>query len=363
MFSEINQHSWKWWLLVVSTCFASIFCWLLNGKASFIGFWTLPLGVFTYWINLFSFIASMGLLIYYRYILFVVLTLINVSIFLDDYKLYVGETKGTSILSWNVGGKRRFTPDNKNKLMCIFTHINEWKKNHDSSIIFLQEVPQKDAESFEKYLKMQCYWTHYSCTTKNCNGLLLCADDSWSFRLEQHREFLKGSRYGYLQLELLHKETQQRLNAINVHLESLYRTATNFPEIKKRASVWKTIKEQPDISLILGFLGEHANKKREEMDRLYDVLQQLNDPTIIAGDFNTPSSLWLHRRLQKDFIDAHRATGRGFGKTTFRWGFIANRINYLYASPELYWTGATTVDLSATCSDHYPISSWFSLPK
>ena len=347
--------------LVLGGSLFAVISWIIQTKASLSGFWSLPLGLLQLEITISSLLISLlGGLIFRRKI-FISCFLINLLLLFSPYSLSASQSaKGISILSWNVSGTKKQTETQQEKLPCITSYLSEWKKGKERQIILLQEVPKSHKTHFERELDMKCTWSHYLCEDKNCNGLLTCADHDWKINRERQRPFRSGQRYGFQQLELEDKPTNQKINVLNIHLESLWRTIASFPNIKRSGTPLEMLRDNPNPKLLLKVLEKNAQNQRIEIDEVFEVLNQLQDPTLFAGDFNSPPSLWIHRALREQYQDAHVKTGNGFGHTTSRFDVLQARIDYLYASAQLNWTGNTTVDHSTLCSDHFPVQSSFS---
>jgi endonuclease/exonuclease/phosphatase family metal-dependent hydrolase len=165
-------------------------------------------------------------------------------------------------------------------------------------------------------------------------------------------------------MEIIDIHTKKTFNIMNVHLESLYTTSRNissFPGGNSFSSVIRTIWSTGKYGSIFELLNKNAQAQEKQLNEIKSVLAQLKDPTIIAGDFNSPPEQWHHRNLRVGYTDAHREAGWGFGATVERLGILHSRVDYLYASKELGWSGQTTVNNEIHCSDHFPIQSKFDL--
>ncbi|RMG77938.1 MAG: hypothetical protein D6714_19005 [Bacteroidetes bacterium] len=92
-------------------------------------------------------------------------------------------------------------------------------------------------------------------------------------------------------------------------------------------------------------------RRREQAATLLAHIQQSPYPVILCGDFNVPPFSSLYFCFARQFQDAFRLKGGGFGQT-FR--FIPGlRIDYFFLSPEITLTDYSR--LKADFSDHYPI--------
>ena len=103
-----------------------------------------------------------------------------------------------------------------------------------------------------------------------------------------------------------------------------------------------------------------ANFRKEQRELLIRLANQLGAPVIIAGDFNTPPRGVLYRGLARQFSDAFKSAGRGFGKT-FPAGFPLQRIDYFWTSRDVK---ATRVEvLPSRASDHRAFVGEFSIAQ
>jgi endonuclease/exonuclease/phosphatase (EEP) superfamily protein YafD len=93
------------------------------------------------------------------------------------------------------------------------------------------------------------------------------------------------------------------------------------------------------------------------------VAQDLDDPLLIAGDFNSTPNTWVHGQLRAFLSDAHRARGLGAGITRWIRGMLPVRIDYLYASDAMTWSGTTQSMDKGSCSDHAPVVGYLNLNR
>ena len=288
---------------------------------------------------------------------------LNTIFFFGDFRWRIPETTGVAVLSWNTASRPAKDKANPRQ-ECALKVLKEWLSEHNQSVIMLQETRKFQEDLFSKRLGLSCSWSHYKdgCSSKwFCNGLMICLPKNWKKGRPLHRDFTNDSSYGFLQLEATTPEGQT-YNLMNLHLESLYNSARTFPALSNKPNAAAAIKhliKNAELRTGLELLSKNAQTQRIQMDKIADVLRQLNDPTIIAGDYNAPSAAWQHRWFRDDHQDAHRSTGRGFGNTTERFGIIHSRIDFLYADHKVRWSGPTRVLHKVECSDHKPLTSWF----
>jgi endonuclease/exonuclease/phosphatase family metal-dependent hydrolase len=346
--------------------------WVQSHSLSTVGAWTLPVGLLLPWAaagcTLAALVRQARESSSHRWIVF---GLLNLLVAMEDFRIRTPATEGTPILTWNVSVPKRF----KNRFPCVSSYLQEWTERNAEGIILLQEIQQVTASKLEEELGMQCRWSPYQrgCEKKNwCAGLMICAPDSWTFSRTHHRPLSEAERYGFLQTEL-RSEGFPTFNVMNVHLESLWKTSLQKGSVANRNDfTWKHFAGNP--GLLWQTLRSNAYTQRHQIAELYDVLEDLKDPVLLVGDFNSTSSMWMHRRLRRSFPsmarraqveglkDAHKEAGIGFGASATRRG-LSFRIDNLYAQPPLEWSGPTRVRKETECSDHWPIEAWLRLEE
>ncbi len=331
--------------------------WIIQIPASLAGFWSLPVGLLQLEFTVLALIGSLFGGFYFKKKYFLGIGFINCILCSSFFSVSCAqESAGVNLLSWNVAGS------NDSQIPCLRNYVTNWSQQHERKIVFLQEVQQQHKTDFENALQMTCFWSDYVQKKSNATGLLVCHDQTWESNEDKKLPYESGEDYGFQFLELKDKRTNNTINLLNIHLESLWRTLDNMygesDDITLKESFVETIRGNPEI--LLPVLKANAKSQRSEIDALFAFLKNFRDPTLIAGDFNSPPNLWFHRYLRKHYNDAHVKTGFGFGYTTFRLSFIRSRVDYLYASPEVLLTGNTWVDRETSCSDHFPVLSSFS---
>ena len=269
----------------------------------------------------------------------------------------MSEQEFVSIMTWNIQGlDTLINTDNT----CAIDFLKTWTKGESNPTLLFQEVPKSAVKKIESSLKLGCTWNSYYNHSKV--GLLICADKSWQFRFENHRTMDTGSSYGFQQVEISQAKRKHRFNILNVHMPSLANVAKK-QGIKTRKTVWQTVKANPNPTTYLHLLNAQHKAHQSSIERIADLSQKLNDPTVIGGDFNTPPTGTVHDVLTDiGMQDAHTEAGIGWGFTTERLGFLFNRIDFLYGSKELEWIGQTLVHKDINCSDHSPVSAHLALP-
>ena len=347
------------------SCFVPTLLWVVHTRSEWIAFWTLPTALLFSWLTFGALLVGFFWWRQSQNIFVFLLSVVNLFFYFGDFRVRYTENEGIPILTWNIEGKALVDSPQQ---QCTLEHLGQWNETHPDGILVLQEVRSFQKKIFEKELKRVCSWAPYHKKQDekwHQNGLMICvAHEYWKIQRPHHRDYEKSSSYGFLQMELVDLATSQTYNIMNVHLESLYTTSRSMKDFHVRKSfshtIWSMLK-QGDFEPGFVLLGKNSQAQQKQLDEIKNVLVQLKDPTLIAGDFNSPPEQWHHRNLRVEYQDAHRETGWGFGTTVARLGLLFSRVDYLYASKELYWSGDTRVQKGVTCSDHLPVESRFSI--
>ena len=363
---------------IILFCCLPIFAYLSQNLL--IGGWSLPYALLRPWFAWLCVLIALSLHILKPQHICFGLGILNAAIAMQDFSIRFPSNQGISILSWNVGTPKIGTKD-RQSLQCVLESIQNWEQeyqNQNNSILFLQEIEKNSAQFFEEEQKHRtCSWQPYSknCNKWSCNGSMICLPDDWSFAKTHHRTLrsdnTKNYRRGALQTEIISPQ-KQVINVFNLHLQSLYESGVELNYIKDGGNFrhGRFFIEHP-IQTWRSF-SHMLDRQNEEVDALYRVFSDLNDPILLIGDFNSVSTLPIHYRLRHDFssktkgtapklVDAHRQTGIGYGFTAIRSGIPA-RVDFLYAQSPLEWTGKTRVRRDfENCSDHWAIESWLDL--
>jgi len=109
-------------------------------------------------------------------------------------------------------------------------------------------------------------------------------------------------------------------------------------------------------------LAFHAERRRREVRYLIELLEEIDGPVIVCGDFNMTERSQDHRLLSGRLRDAFKAAGVGLGNTFPCWGafprifpapFPMLRLDYVWHSDHFLPAWAYRGD--AGRSDHHPI--------
>lgn len=309
---------------------------LLGTYAILSGPWSLIVGVVSPFLSLLAVTVAAAMIWKDRLrLVFGTLLVLNLGLAVEDLRWALDHPEpALPVMTWNVA------LGYSNQHRCVQKVIAE----HEPKVIALQEIRQGGLESAARALDMRCTWAGYF-PKMGSNGLGLCVPKGWSIRLAQQRQFTSHNQYAYLFAEIRPAQGAP-FNIMNVHLQS--------PELSRQQ---RSAATGPSI------LGHTTARQIWQLFEVLRVAQALDDPLLIAGDFNSTPNTWVHGQMRARFTDAHRARGRGLGITRWVADWLPVRIDYLYASSELNWARTTRALDARGCSDHQPVMGWLTLPK
>jgi endonuclease/exonuclease/phosphatase family metal-dependent hydrolase len=138
----------------------------------------------------------------------------------------------------------------------------------------------------------------------------------------------------------------------NVHLQSIGFQKEDYAFINKRLS-----NMDEDISStrrIGGRLKSAFIKRSEQVNLLYDHIQQCETPYVVVGDFNDTPTSYSVNKIARKMNNAFAKKGTGWG-VTYNGAFPNFQIDYILASKEFGIKNFRI--LPEKISDHYPVWS------
>lgn len=253
-----------------------------------------------------------------------------------------GET--VRVMSWNLRRLWGGPDDQGDPFACAVQAISD----ADADVLTLLEVSSDDVQKLERALGMDCtQHAYHSTSNPKQGGLAACARGDWSVRTGQAMRFVDHEDWYYVFSEVEHNGTL--FNLLAVHLYPYEYVAQ-----KLRTGVRSLAQGQADELQELG--AESSKIVRGQSDQaaaLLDRVAKFEDPTVVAGDFNSTRDASLHMHLREHLVDGWERGGEGFGGTVRLFDWLPLRIDYVYASPDLPVVKAELPDPG--CSDHRPV--------
>ena len=254
-----------------------------------------------------------------------------------------------NVLTWNV--QRLGTLSNNQVSATNLKQLSMTLNSSKADVIVIQEISKKQTFQLIDDLLMDIenmQWSNYYPGSKGGLAILLLEDNDWSLNNKQITDLPPSWKCVYS--ELKHR-TGQKINVFGVHIAPP--KVTDF-EVRK-ATKKILLGERSGIKNILRRYVRQAKIQTKQVDKINNLVSKFNDPTIIAGDFNSTCQLPLHRELRENLNDSWLTGGVGIGATRYWAGVLPFRIDYIYATKNIEIT--TTNIGKSEFSDHNPVFS------
>jgi endonuclease/exonuclease/phosphatase (EEP) superfamily protein YafD len=237
------------------------------------------------------------------------------------------------VLSWNVQRLGFEDAPTGPRTECVSAAIARFSPD----VLLLQELSARDVERLAARLGLTCAHADYRLTGDPRHGGVAACARGDAFTLGEHgpRAFAPEIDWHYAWAELLPVDGGQAINLFSVHL-------------------------QPYGGRLDARSDDVARVQHAEADALAARLSRLQDPTVVAGDFNSARDAPVHVRLRRVLRDVWEVGGAGPGATARVRGGVPLRIDYLYASAH-FRVSAVAVEAPG-CSDHNALLATLSRP-
>jgi len=240
------------------------------------------------------------------------------------------------VLSWNVQRLGFEDADDGPKLACVASAVEALLPD----VVALMEVSRRDVERLSTRLGLDCEHIDYAGSGRDDRGgVAACArTQTWKLGRSGPRRFVEDSSWYFIFAEMVRADDHQVVNLVSLHLQpnSLSLSGPRSP-------------------------GAIAQTHSAEATALLERMATLQDPTVVAGDFNSTRETPLHGALRVHLVDAFEQAGWGPGRTVEAVGLVPLRVDYVYTTPDLQPARAAIPALD--CSDHRPVVADIVLPE
>ncbi|MBM65246.1 MAG: hypothetical protein CMH55_03310 [Myxococcales bacterium] len=276
----------------------------------------------------------------------------NLAVTVEDIAVGgMGPDEGWPVLTWNLADAAGYP----SQMDCAVSTLSKQPRGFWA----FQEMSREETKVLEARLRLQCLHLEYH-DRGSRNGPALCvpAEDGWVVQSGYAHKMTGDAVNRYLFAEVIPPQGPV-INVANVHLQSYWGSrASDEPQGKGLFSQLTSARKR---------LQKMARRQRAQVTRITQRYGGMKDPLLLLGDFNSTANVWIHHHLRQTFQDAHRQRGWGLGgsRPVAALGQrVGPRVDYLYASPGLRWSGETqTIKGSEACSDHRAVRSWLSLDQ
>jgi exonuclease III len=267
----------------------------------------------------------------------------------------VSQQDHLKILTWNVGRMGELTPDSvgfekkqmiiEEKVKCVSDLLVEKKVD----LIAFQEISNVRIKDLKKKLEMKCRFIDYfGIGQDSVGGIAICVPhwSSWSLSFSKNVKIL--DRWRSIFSEVQHIEGHRKFNLLNIHLTS--------PKIQPH----ELSLDQKDLKNLMQKTLNTLETHDKQYENIIKSLSSFQDPTLLAGDFNSPPEAIVHQKLSEGWMDIWRLKGQGMGATRYFANLVPFRIDYIYAKND-QWKIHQVEVIPKGCSDHFPVYGELSL--
>ncbi len=270
----------------------------------------------------------------------------------------IGEPAGPplKVLAWNVGRLGAFADPDEPR--CEPT--DAWLgvlgtiQQAEPEVLVLLEISGRRLEGLASELALDCEQIdYYGRGGKGTGGLVVCVSSAGPWRITRSRDLPLPPGWRYVFTELSNGE--HTFNVLALHVLPY---GVTMREVE-RALLSLARGELGPIAAVLTQMEEAVATQAEQVAEVRQLVAGFQDPTVIAGDFNSTPDSVIHTALRRQLDDAWQAAGHGSGTTRSVGGWLPLRIDYVYTTSELPAHSATTVDCMCDaelhCSDHHAV--------
>lgn len=253
------------------------------------------------------------------------------------------------VMTWNVARLGALSSP-KNSLPNIKKLIIKLDSNKPD-VVILQEISKRQIIQLTDKLNLSSdnfQWTSYYNGANGGLAILLLNNTSWILINKQITNLPPAWKCVFAEIR---HDSGQTINVMGVHIVPPEVTDTHVKTAAK--NLFKG--ERTSLNNILKRYVRQAKKQNLQINKIRKMVNGFNDPTIIAGDFNSTPQLPIHAELRKTLTDTWLEGGNGIGATRYWADIFPFRIDYIYTTNQFKVANTTLGD--ADFSDHKPVIS------
>ena len=254
------------------------------------------------------------------------------------------------LLSWNVGrlgeSARQRSIEIPRRVLCA----KELLAASSFDALALQEISARRLAELQVELALRCRQVDYLGTgALDLGGLAICVPREGPWRLRRSRSLPLRGEWHALFGELY--QGSYVVNLLSLHLPPPRLHGAQLQTAVRALAAG----ESSPLEAFFSEWSRATHAQLQETAALLERIAHLEDPTILAGDFNSAEGSLVHQRLRESWLSGWRAAGSGLGAT--RWlGWLPLRIDHIYLSrSDLYPEEVEIIE--SGCSDHLPLSA------
>jgi endonuclease/exonuclease/phosphatase family metal-dependent hydrolase len=218
--------------------------------------------------------------------------------------------------------------------------VGEVIEESEPDVVALLEVSEENVAELSQRYGLTCHHASYrKSEASHVGGLAVCTRGTrWRLSSGSGNKYLDDMDWFYLSSEV--ERNGRTLNVLAVHLYPY--TVSRYAGRSGR-SIFDLGRDSVDVVRAQG----------AQSAALLERVSRFNDPTILAGDFNSTRDFAMHSALRGHLTDTFEQGGFGFGGTVDLFDWLPLRVDFIYASDELGTVESKVIN--SNCSDHRPV--------
>jgi endonuclease/exonuclease/phosphatase family metal-dependent hydrolase len=268
------------------------------------------------------------------------------------------------IMAWNVGRLGAFARDDEARCSpeAARQGVLDTIREAGPEVLVLLEISGRRLATLADELALDCEQIdYYGRGGKGTGGLAVCVASEGPWRITRGRDLPLPPGWRYVFTEI--SDGERTFNVMALHVLPYGVTMREVERALRAAAEG----EPGPLMAVLSQMEEAVATQVEQVASVRRLVGGFEDPTIVAGDFNSTPDSAVHVTLRRQLSDAWQRAGRGLGITRLVGGWLPLRIDYVYTTDELEPVGARTVDCHCdqelSCSDHRALEVGLLLPR
>jgi endonuclease/exonuclease/phosphatase family metal-dependent hydrolase len=257
------------------------------------------------------------------------------------------------LMVWNLGRLGAFADPDEPRCEPAAAREGVLSSIRDAQpeVLALLEVSGRRLEVLAEELALDCEQIdYYGRGGKGTGGLAVCVarEGPWEITRGRDLPLPPGWRYVFTELS----DGERTFNVLALHVLPY---GVTMREVE-RALGAAAQGELGPLAAVLTQMEEAVATQAEQIAEVHGLVSGFEDPTILAGDFNSTPDSAIHATLRRQLADVWHEVGRGAGTTRVVDGWLPLRIDFVYTTPELQARAAEVMDCRCAedleCSDH-----------
>ncbi|MFH1469318.1 MAG: endonuclease/exonuclease/phosphatase family protein [Pseudomonadota bacterium] len=257
------------------------------------------------------------------------------------------------LLTWNVGRMGVWASEEEGRCTLAATRegVRATIAREEPGVLVLLEITGARLEALAADAGLDCVGTDYRGEgRRGVGGLGVCVPSEGRWRISQSRDLALPPDWRYVFAEL--SDGEHAFNVLALHVRPYGVTP---PELDAALHDLLRGRRGP-LGALLAELERAVAGQADQVAEVRALVAGFHDPTVLAGDFNSPPDSAVHASLRRQLRDAWEVAGHGAGSTRTVGRWLPLRIDYAYTSEGLDALDARVVDCRCAgglaCSDH-----------